>query len=158
MVSTFKSCVRSVRIAGGLALAGVAALPLHATAEEARADAAQPAQLQVTASSTSAQVVVRDAETGRLRAATPDEARALHDSRPAASASLRRSAAVVAPQSRAHTSGARGVRLTDEFMSYSVMVRQPDGKLVEICFESKEAAEEAMKASPIAKTTTLPTE
>jgi hypothetical protein len=48
--------------------------------------------------------------------------------------------------------------LTDEFMSYSVLVRQPDGKLVEVCFESKEAADEAMKAAPVAKTNTLPTE
>ena len=154
MYSTFKSCVRTIRLASGLTLAGVVAMPLHAAAQEP----AQPAQVFIPVDATSNQMVVRDADTGQLRAATADEARALHANRPAAAATLRRSAAATTPQARAHVSGARGARLTDEFMSYSVLVRQPDGKLVELCFESKEAAEEALKASPIAKTTTLPTE
>jgi len=158
MYSTFKSCVRSLSTASGLMLVGLAVLPLQALANGGAAEAAKPAQALASVDATANQIVVRDADTGQLRAATPDEARTLHSSRPVAS-SLRRSAAVAAtPQARFHYSGARGARLTDEFMSYSVLVRQPDGKLAEICFDSKEAADEALKAAPIAKTTTLPTE
>ena len=158
MFATFKSCARSVSVAGtGLALAGFAALPLQALAHDG-AEAAKPAQAQAPVDA-NAQVVVRDAATGQLRAATPEEAQALHSGR-AGVATLRKSAAAATPQARFHPSGARGARLTDEFMSYSVVVRQPDGSLATLCFESREEADAALKAaaSPVAKTSTLPTE
>jgi hypothetical protein len=157
MFSTFKSCVRSVSVAGsGLALAGIAALPLHVLAQDTRTEAAKPAQAQAPVDASS-QIVVRDAASGQLRAATPEEAQALHSSR-ASAATLRKSAVATAPQSRFHSSGARGARLTDEFMSYSVVVRQPDGSMATLCFESKEAADEAIRAAAAAKTNTAPTE
>jgi len=159
MFATFKSCARSVSVAGtGLALVGIAALPLQALAHDGHAEAAKPAQAQAPADA-NAQVVVRDAATGQLRAATPEEAQALHASR-AGVATLRKSAVAATPQARFHPSGARGARLTDEFMSYSVVVRQPDGSLATLCFESREEADAALKAaaSPVAKTSTLPTE
>ena len=56
-----------------------------------------------------------------------------------------------------HARQMRGARLTDEFMSYSVVVRQPDGSLKEFCFVSREAAEAALK-SPFVAPQTLPTE
>lgn len=159
MFATLKSRARSASVAGaGLALAGIAALPLPLLAQEASADAAKSAQSQASVeTSANNQVVVRDVATGKLRAATPEEAQALHSSRPAA-ATLRKSAAATTPQSRFHSSGARGVRLTDEFLSYSVVVRQPDGSLATLCFESKEEADAALKASPVVKTSTTPTE
>ena len=140
MVRTFKS----------YALAGVAALALPAIAQEAPVRAAQ-AQSAVAA--TSNQIVVRDGNTGQLRAASPDEANSLREQHAAGKLRL-------APQStlpRVHSSGARGARLTDEFMSYSVVVRQPDGSLKEFCFVSREAAEAALK-SPFVAPQTLPTE
>ena len=97
--------------------------------------------------------MVRDGTTGQLRAATADEAQTLHQSRARA---LR--AAPAAPMARVHNSGARGVRLTDEFMSYSVVLRGADGKLVEYCFSTREAAEAAVKSESVAKAATLPTE
>jgi hypothetical protein len=159
MFATFKSCARSVSVAGtGLALVGIAALPLQALAHDGHAEAAKPARAQAPVDA-NAQVVVRDAATGQLRAATPEEAQALHASR-AGVATLRKSAVAATPQARFHPSGARGARLTDEFMSYSVVVRQPDGSLATLCFESREEADAALKAaaSPVAKTSTLPTE
>ena len=98
-----------------------------------------------------AQVVVRDAATGRLRAPTAGEFETLH----AEGAKLRHVARP--PLEKFHRSGAHGARLTDEFMSYSVMIKQPDGRLVEYCFEGPEAAEAAM-AAPAAPVNTLPTE
>jgi len=132
MVRTFKSYAL---------LAGVAALALPAMAQEAPVQA------------TSNQIVVRDAGTGQLRAASPEEANTLREHH--ATGRLRAAAQSTLP--RFHASGARGARLTDEFMSYSVVVRQPDGSLKEFCFESREAAEAALKA-PVAAPQTLPTE
>lgn len=142
-----------VRMFKSYALAGVAVLALPAMAQEASVQAARPEQVQTAVTADSNQIVVRDANTGHLRAATPEEATTLREQR--ATNRLR-----IAPQStlpRFHASGARGTRLTDEFMSYSVLVRQPDGSLKEFCFESREAAEAALKA-PVITTQTLPTE
>lgn len=144
------SIIQLVRAAGsGLALAAVAASPIAASASDAQPTAPQSSEQQI---------VVRDAATGDLRAATPDEANTLKSG--AAVRTLR-----VAPKQtlpRYHASGARGARLTDEFMTYSVMVKQPDGSLLELCFESKEAAQAALKGGSLPATTaakqTLPTE
>lgn len=153
MFATLKSCARSAGALGtGLALVSVAALPLSTLAAEAAKPA--PASMPIESAANN-QIVVRDADTGLLRAATPEEAQALHSSR--GNVAARRSVAATT-QARFHSSGARGARLTDELMSYSVLVRQPDGRLVEVCFDSKEAADDAIKAAPVAKTNTLPTE
>jgi len=133
---------RARRLGAGLVLAGAAALP----AQAGTADAAAPA------TDSNAQVVVRDAETGKLRAATAEEARTLTSK----SDGLRR--APIAPLAKTHASGARGMRLNDAAMSYSVIVRQPDGRLVEQCFDSQEAADAAVKAASVAKSNILPTE
>jgi len=76
--------------------------------------------------------VVRDAETGKLRDATPAERAALQ-------ASSMRRAMRAAPQpvlQKYHASGAQGARLTDEFMSASVAVRKADGKLEMQCHDA----------------------
>jgi hypothetical protein len=83
---------------------------------------AQEAPVQSTDSIT----VSRDAETGKLRAATPEEVNALK----AAGA-------------------ARGARLTDEFLSQSVAVRQPDGSVAEQCFDSHDAANNAVAVAHV---------
>jgi hypothetical protein len=132
-----------------VALAGAAAaLPLAAQAgEEPAADAA--------VSSTDSQIVVRDAATGQLRAATGDEAKALLQLRAGHAQGQ-----TLKLMHRKHPSGAVGVRLTDEFMSHSVVVRQPDGRLTEYCFSTAEEAEATVKsAAPAApQSNPLPTE
>jgi len=90
------------------------------------------------------QVAVRDATTGRLREATAAEMKALQAAAPAPQA--RKSAG--ATRTKHHKSGATGARLNDNFLSYSVMVKQPDGRLLEYCFGSKEDAEAAVSAAP----------
>ena len=105
-------------------------------------------------------VVVRDVESGRLRHATADEKAVLDAQRLNRRQTLRSSAtaAPITPQLKAHHSGATGVRLTDEMASFSVMVRAADGKLVEMCFASKEEAEAAVKKGLPQPKSDLPTE
>jgi hypothetical protein len=126
----------------------LAAASLAAQAADAPAAPVAP---EATTVAPDAQVVVRDAATGRLRAPTESETQALR----AAAPNLRRAPA--APMQRAHHSGAKGVRLTEDFMSYSVVIKQPDGRLVEYCFPNAEAAEAAVTA-PVSAPNTLPTE
>ena len=134
------------------ALVAAAAVPtLARAAPEAAADAAPPVS---TAASGDAQIVVRDAATGRMRAPTAEEAQVLHNH----SRALRRASSPTVPESKSHWSGARGVRLTDDFMTYTVVVKNADGSLVELCVEGNEATARVLKAASVAKSTTLPTE
>lgn len=85
--------------------------------------------------------VVRDADTGKLRNATAAEATALR-----AQAATQLRAARIAPQTplqKFHVSGARGARLTDEFVTSSVAVRKADGSIEMQCFDSHDAAKSA---------------
>lgn len=145
------------RISLGLAIA--AALPLAAQAHEAAAPAtaaaATPAAAPVVAQESL--VVVRDAETGKLRPATAEEHAALQAQLPAAKARVALRAVALSPQMKLHSSGATGIRATDEMASQSVVVRGPDGRLIEACFASKEEAEAFMKSASAAKSA-LPTE
>ncbi len=97
------------------------------------------------------QVVARDPETGKLRAANAEELQALQRHRAA-----HRSAARMEP--RSHWSGATGARLTDEFMTYSVVVKRSDGKLVELCVEGADGAAKIVAAPGAATSASLPTE
>ena len=96
-----------VRMFKSYALAGVAALALPAIAQEAPAQAARAEQAQSAVTATSSQIVVRDGNTGQLRAASPEEANSLREQH--SKGRLR-----AAPQStlpRSHASGARGAHL-----------------------------------------------
>lgn len=131
MTSIFKASARALGL-GSVAL-------LLAGAAMAQAD------------TTSSQIVVRDAATGALRAANALEAKALAGER---SIGIRLDTAP-----RAHFSGARGVRLSDEFLNHAVLVRLPDGSTVEQCFHTPEEAAIAHKAMFAAKAAAaLPTE
>jgi hypothetical protein len=122
----------------GLALIGLAAAPLHVAAQDQNA-AAKPAAVE----SSDNMTVVRDPETGKVRAATPEEHNALLQMKAAKLRNAR--VAPSAPVQKWHSSGASGLRLTDEFMSSAVAVRKPDGSLDQQCFDSHEAAEAAVK-------------
>ena len=145
----FMKPLRAVAIgAGAVALAMTAPLTSAAPSTPAAEPAAEGSQ----SPGGDAQIVVKDGDTGRLRHATSDEARALNSARPHA----RSHAAATA--SRSHWSGAQGARLTDDFMSYSVVVKRADGKLVELCVEGTETTAKVVGSAPQFKPATLPTE
>jgi hypothetical protein len=163
MIEKLKAYARSAGTTGAVVMvAGVVALPLQATAQDN--PAATPAPAQGAVSATSSQIVVRDAATGQLRAPTAEEAQALNSQssqggQGAARQQRRASSAPSLPMPKAHADGARGARLTDEFMSYSVLVRQPDGRMAEVCFATKEEADAAVKTPPsVVKALNAPTE
>ncbi len=114
-------------------------LPLAALALPAVAQQAEPRQ-------TAAQqgmVVVRDADTGDLRAPTPVEARALHPRTTASAAG----GAVPAPKMLTGPGGRRSVQLGERHMVYSVVNRGADGKLEEQCVHGAHAAGHAVKGA-----------
>jgi hypothetical protein len=88
----------------------------------------------------SGMVVVRDAQTGQLRAPTAAEMRALA---PPASAALR---APAQPALVTHPNGARQVRLGERGLVYSVVTRDADGKLHDQCVQGAAAADKAVHA------------
>lgn len=86
-------------------------------------------------------VVVRDAQTGKMRAPTPDELKVLRSKTPAAAAL---SGAPRAAALGTRHDGARGVRLGDRTMVYEVVTRGADGKLSSQCVEGADAAGNAI--------------
>jgi hypothetical protein len=138
----------------GLALAALVTLPMqavahgdHDAATAAATPAATPAPTPASVDGSANLTVVRDAETGLLRAPTADELSAMQ-LRAAKSQSPRVAPAV--PMQKYHSSGARGARMTDDFMSFAVAVRKADGSVGTQCFETKEAAEAAL-STPLAR-------
>ena len=93
--------------------------------------------LQARAAGQEGMVVVRDQQTGKLRAPTPEEARALNARTPRA-ASLAPRALATRPD------GARGVRLGEKSMVYEVITRAADGKLSSQCVHGEDAAHDAL--------------
>lgn len=157
MINPSKNRARRVSaVVACVAMAGATALPLRAAAQgkDAVTERSAPAAAVDT---TSNQIVIKDAATGALRAATPAEANTLMQSKGNV-VELRR-ANHASPMSKSHWTGARGARLTDEFASYAVLVRQLDGSMVAACFESREEADAAMKAgASVIKPNIAPTE
>lgn len=131
------------------ALLGATALSMGAQAQTVQSSETVAAPLTAPAVA-DGQVIARDPETGKLRAASADEMQALQRHR----ATQRRAARM---EPRSHWSGAIGARLTDEFMTYSVVVKRSDGKLVELCVEGAEGAAKVV-AAPGATSDSLPTE
>jgi hypothetical protein len=106
-----------------LALIGAAGVPAVAGAQaiEQKADAI---------------AVVRDPHSGKLRAPTADEQKALNNGNGNGNgSSIAVRAAAVPTQQKFHSTGARGLRLNDEFMSSSVVTRTADGKIEMQCLE-----------------------
>jgi len=127
-----------LRALGGLVAASTLALAAPAWAEPA---AAAPAA--------DAMIVVRDAETGQLRAPTAAEAAALTATK--ASSAGRTTAkgnlgGGLGFLTKRHSSGAVGVRATDDIASYSVVTKRADGTLAEACVDSKSEAEQVVQS------------
>jgi hypothetical protein len=133
MTAKFKSCLGAFGVGCAALLVSAAAL----------------AQTEPVSDTSANQIVVRDAASGKLRAATAAEARALTPERATAGAAVR-----LDTQQRSHFSGARGVRLSDQFMNHSVIARLADGSLVEQCFHTPEEALIAHKSITAQKTST----
>lgn len=89
----------------------------------------------------SGMVVVRDPQTGQLRAPTPAESRALA---PAPSSAAMR--ATSPPALVTHPGGSRQVRLGERGLVYSVVTRGADGKLAGQCVHGPAAADNAVRA------------
>ena len=94
----------------------------------------------------SGMVVVRDAQTGQLRAPTAAESRALAPQGPSASIRAQSTPALVT-----HPGGARQVRLGERGLVYSVVTRGADGKQTEQCVQGEAAADKAVHASASAQ-------
>jgi hypothetical protein len=88
-------------------------------------------------------VVVKDPQTGKMRAPTPEELRTLRAKAPKRAASLAGTPA--APQSLSRRDGARGVRLGEKTLVYDVVTRGEDGKLSEQCVQGEAAAGNALQ-------------
>jgi hypothetical protein len=88
----------------------------------------------------SGMVVVRDAQTGQLRAPTAAEIRALAPPGAAAMQAPSQPALVI------HPSGARQVHLGERGLVYSVVTRGADGKLHDQCVQGAAAADKAVHA------------
>lgn len=124
--------------AAGITLALLGLVSQTATAQE------------FTGQSNESLTVVRDPGTGKLRNATAEEQAELQAQaalKSQAAAGKMRAAARVAPQlpeKKVHAaSGARGMRLTDEFTTSAVAVRKADGSIEMQCFDSHDAARSA---------------
>ena len=106
-------------------------------------------------STADALTVVRDRETGQLRAPTAAEVQNLQRRAEALQAARIGAAPPVAePLLRTHASGARSARLTPEFASYSVARKNADGTLDQSCVQGTEAAVKAMSPLPAAHRST----
>jgi hypothetical protein len=105
------------------ALCVLASLSMHAKAQEA----------------SEGMVVVRDPQTGKMRAPTPEELRELRAKAPPSAAAM----AGAAQQNKAlsRRDGARGVRLGEKTMVYEVVTRGEDGKLSRHCVQGGAAAD-----------------
>jgi len=115
----------------GMAASMLATLCVAATLAPPPLQAAQPAPGQ------QGMVVVRDPQTGTLRAPTADEARAL----------LGNTAQRKAPVQHVETvgpGGSRKVQLGRSGLVYNVVKRAPDGTLHEQCVDSQHAAHDAL--------------
>jgi hypothetical protein len=117
-----------------------AGLPLTASAQE-QSTGAQSGTHAETAQS--GMIVVRDAQTGQLRAPTAAESRALSTA-PSASAAM---TAPARPTVVTHPGGSKQVKLGERSLVYSVVTRDADGKLHDQCVQGAAAADKALHAS-----------
>jgi hypothetical protein len=86
-------------------------------------------------------VVVRDPQTGKMRAPTPEELRALRAKTPPSAAAV--AGAKSTPQNLTRRDGAKGVRLGEKTLVYDVVTRDADGKLSSQCVQGEDAAKDA---------------
>ena len=116
-----------------LTLSAVAALCVFATLS-----------IQARAAGQEGWVVVRDAQTGKLRAATPDEIKALRAAAPPNAALTGKAQAQPQANMVTRPNGTRGVHVGDSHKVFEVVTRGADGKLSSQCVQGEHAATEAL--------------
>jgi hypothetical protein len=89
-------------------------------------------------------VVVRDPQTGQLRAPTPAERQALTRG-PAASLRAMGPAVPLSSQVVRNPDGSRKLKLGQRGQVFEVVTRTPDGKLTEQCVQGEDAASRALQ-------------
>jgi hypothetical protein len=89
-------------------------------------------------------VVVRDPQTGQLRAPTAAERKAL-TSGPAASLRAQAPVSSLASQVVRNPDGSKKLKLGQRGLVFEVVTRTPEGKLTEQCVQGEEAAGNALK-------------
>ena len=123
------------------------ALALGATAQAHESDKSETAKAPVarTSSTTTASsmIVVRDKETGRLRAPTPEEAERLIASGRAAQAGR----APVEPYEIRARPGQRAMALGDHGMSHQMARKNAQGGVDEVCVTGEENVSKAFSAA-----------
>lgn len=99
------------------------------------------------AASAQAQTVVRDAQTGQLRAPTAAEAKLLQDMRARQGFNANRGLVTGAlnPQPVRQADGGELLEATEGELNFSVVVRLPDGRLARQCVGSAEIAEKVVR-------------
>lgn len=105
--------------------------------------------------------VYKDSATGQMRGPTSDEmqsdAKAMKNSAATRSAVARESSSAESssPAMTSYASNGGGVAQTldESFLQYSVVVRQPDGSLAEVCVTGSEKADEVNRVQPVLKQT-----
>lgn len=117
-------------------------LPLAALCSAAGA-AGQAPPAAAAANAAQGLTVVRDADTGRLRAPTPTEMQALQRRGPSTLAAQPRPTMITGSDGRRH------VQLGERGLVYSVVTRAPSGTLDQHCVNGADAAERAL-AQPAA--------
>ena len=122
-------------------------LPLAALCSAVGAAGQAPAQpappAAAPANAAQGLTVVRDADTGRLRAPTPTEMQALQRRGPGTLAAQPRPTMITGSDGRRH------VQLGERGLVYSVVTRAPSGTLDQHCVNGADAAERAL-AQPAA--------
>jgi hypothetical protein len=106
------------------------------------AQACEQCDAQASSTAPNAMTVVRDAETGQLRAPTAAEAAAL----PSRAKPLTAARSASQPAVRAYASGAHSARMPAGLASYSVVTREPDGSLQGRCLQGEQAATDAIQS------------
>ena len=118
--------IQSLSMVGAVAMACALALPAQADESDASL------------------IVVRDAETGQMRMPTAAEAAALTAPKTATDRNALKRNFTRVPMR--HSSGAVGVRLPEESVSYAVVTKRADGTVAEACVQSKSEAEKAVQS------------
>ena len=90
-----------------------------------------PSTVETTGATQAGLRLYKDTGSGELRAPTAEEMQAVAAERPAPRTNMRKSYA---------RNGATRVVLDDSFLEYSVIVRQPDGSLAEVCVTGADKA------------------
>lgn len=95
--------------------------------------------MPVAASAAEAATVVRDAETGQLRAPTAEEARVLRE-QGSRGGDSRAASAASGPREIRHKDGSVEMQLDSSSMMYSVAQRLPDGRIARACVQGEQQA------------------